>query len=104
MMAWSSAQPWSKSKTPKRHFYLENIVIAESKPVGFIIVILGVESATIHVQVVRVTITVGCGRPPVPDGVLAVQVTIAPVVLAREHIRKRIPTGFDGVGGNITGE
>ena len=55
---------------------------AESKPVGFIIVILGVEIATIHVQVVRVTITVGCGRPPVPVGVLIVQVTIAPVVVA----------------------
>ena len=67
---------------------------AESKPVGFISVTLGVETATIHVQVVRATITVGCGRPPVPVGVLAVQVTIAPVVVAREHIRKRIPTGY----------
>ena len=38
--------------------------------------------ATTHGQAVRATITVGCGRPPVPEGVLAIQVTIAPVVVA----------------------
>ena len=68
----------------------------ESKPAGFSIVTLGVEIATIHVQVVRVTSTASRGRPPGPDGVLVGQVTTAPVVDAREHIRKRIPTGMDG--------
>ena len=58
------------------------VVSAESKPVGLIIVILGRESAAIHVQEVRVTITVGRGRPPVPEGVLDAQVTIAPGVAA----------------------
>ena len=69
---------------------------AERKAVGFITVILGVEIATMHVQVVRVTTTVSRGRPPVPEGVLVGQVTIAPVVVAREHIRKRTPTGYCG--------
>ena len=55
---------------------------AESKPVGLVIDTLGVESATMHEQVVRVTITVSRGRPPVPDGVLVGQVTITPVVVA----------------------
>ena len=49
---------------------------------GLSIITLGAETATIHVQVVRVTTTVSRGRPPVPDGVLVVQVTIAPVVAA----------------------
>ena len=54
---------------------------AERKTEGpTIVVILGVETATIHDQVVRATITVGCGRPPVPAGVLAVQVTKVPAV------------------------
>ena len=54
----------------------------ESKPDGFIIVRLVAEIATNHGQVVRVTITVSRGRPPVPAGVLAAQVTIAPAVVA----------------------
>ena len=52
----------------------------ESKPEGFINIMLGEERVTIHVQEVRVTITAGCGRPPDPVGVLEVQVTIAPAV------------------------
>ncbi len=55
---------------------------AESKAVGLIIAILGAEIATTHAQVVRATITVGCGRPPAPGGVLVVQATITPVVAA----------------------
>ena len=55
---------------------------AESKPVGFITEILGAEIATIHTQAVHINTTVGCGRPPVPAGVLAGQVTSDPVVVA----------------------
>ena len=61
---------------------------------GLSIITLGAETATIHVQVVRVTTTVGCSRPPAPVGALVVQVTIAPDIVTRIYIRKRIPTGI----------
>ena len=64
---------------------------------------LGVEIPTIHAQVVRVTTTVSRGRPPEPVGVLVVQVTITPAVVAWEYIRKRIPTGTGGMGGEAGG-
>ena len=58
-------------ETIKYLVFLSAVRLAERKPVGFIIVILGVETATTHVQGVRVvTTTVGCGRPPVSAGVL----------------------------------
>ena len=83
-------------KSGRLKFLKEKVLsdTTERKAVSLTIVILRTKLRAIHAQKVSTGTSMCRSRPPDAVRALNVQVTINPVVVAGEYIRKRIPAGF----------
>ena len=75
----------------------------ERKAIRLVVATLRLKPRAAHAQTVSISARIYRSRPPDAVRVLIIQKTIAPVEVPGEYIRKRIPAGFGGAGGEKKG-